>query len=868
MRLYTLAGLLLLLAFSPTFTIKAQTFPTVPPPPPAALRDAALRDWLRQNWYDGKRTVLSYAAARAKLYNYVDNQAGQVRCVYSGYTEPKTFSFSSTSTTMTNINCEHTVPQSWFNEVERMRSDIHHLFPTVIQWNADRGDDPFGEIPDAQTLKWMRGLNSQTSIPSSNLPEWSEDTNTMFEPREDHKGNLARAVFYFYTMHANQTFDAGKGVISAVGNLNTLYQWHQQDPVDAQEFERNRRAAASQGNYNPYINDPSLVARAWGFQPVGTVPSVQFAASTGSITEGNSGTTAYTFSVTLSAEPGAAASVQVAVDAAGSTASAGSDYTFTTPQTLSFGPGLPLTQTLTVTVNGDATVEPDETLLLVLQNPSANLSLGSPAAHTLTIVNDDMDAASVLAFATASLSRDEGNSNNTYTVNVTLTPAATSTVTVPVQVDAANSSADAGDYTLTTTSLTFTAGQTTRTVSVSIVGDLTVEPDEVLRLRLGTPTGATLGSTSTHNLTLLNDDFGGDGSLSCGGLLFTEYIESTAANNKALEIYNPSDQTINLAGYRVQLFANGATTPTTTLNLRGTLGGREVYVIINNQADNQNLKDQADVLSGVTGFNGDDALVLSFNGTVLDVIGTVGERPAIGYWPVAGGSTKDYTLVRNPNVMRGQASWTAAAPGWTAIGQDQYDFLGFQTANACGAAPMPVTLSYFRAQRSTPTAVQLSWGTAQELGNAYFLVEKSADGQRFQACGQRAGNGTTTTAHSYQLLDEKASGAAYYRLRQVDLDGRSNLSPVLYVPAAPVARAQVLPNPSTGTVELSGLPADARVQVALHAADGRVLLKPFFTTAAEAGAHLSRHLHNQAQGLYLVAVDYAGQRQLLKVLKQ
>ncbi|WP_192821855.1 endonuclease [Rufibacter sp. LB8] len=236
--------------------------------PPANLSGTELRTWLRQNWYDGKRQVLSYSTARGKMYNYIDNDNGKVTCVYSGYQQPFSYSETSTSTSIANINSEHTVPQSWFNEAERMRSDIHHLFPTVNQWNSDRGSDPFAEIPDAQTQKWIIGLNNaQTSIPTSNIDDYSEDTNSEFEPREVHKGNLARAIFYFYTMHDGQTFDPGKGTISAVANLQTLYQWHLQDPVDAREIERNNRVQRSQGNRNPYIDYPELVANAWGFTP-------------------------------------------------------------------------------------------------------------------------------------------------------------------------------------------------------------------------------------------------------------------------------------------------------------------------------------------------------------------------------------------------------------------------------------------------------------------------------------------------------------------------------------------------------------------------------------------------------------------------
>ncbi|GAA4313985.1 hypothetical protein GCM10023183_33990 [Nibribacter koreensis] len=251
--------------------------------PPSNLSGAELKTWLRQNWYDGKRVVLDYSTARGKMYNYVDNYNNKVTCVYSGYQESNTYSETNTSPSLTALNCEHTVPQSWFNEVERMRTDIHHLFPTVVQWNSDRGSDPFAEIPDAQTQKWIRLLSSQTSIPTSNIDEYSEDTGTQFEPREDHKGNLARAVFYFYTMHEGQSFDAGKNTVSAVADMQTLYNWHLQDPADARELERNARVQRAQGNRNPYIDYPELVARAYGFATVACTPTT--AASQPLITE-------------------------------------------------------------------------------------------------------------------------------------------------------------------------------------------------------------------------------------------------------------------------------------------------------------------------------------------------------------------------------------------------------------------------------------------------------------------------------------------------------------------------------------------------------------------------------------------------------
>ncbi|MGB3618200.1 MAG: endonuclease, partial [Catalinimonas sp.] len=95
------------------------------PTPPADLEDAALRTWLRINWYVGEHQSLGYSGARRQLFGYVDNYGGQVTCVSSGFRQAGGF-----VTFPDPMNTEHTIPQSFFNSNEPMRADLHHLFPT------------------------------------------------------------------------------------------------------------------------------------------------------------------------------------------------------------------------------------------------------------------------------------------------------------------------------------------------------------------------------------------------------------------------------------------------------------------------------------------------------------------------------------------------------------------------------------------------------------------------------------------------------------------------------------------------------------------------------------------------------------------
>ncbi|WP_242926180.1 endonuclease [Pontibacter vulgaris] len=245
--------------------------------PPSTLSGESLKVWLRENWYNGYHKTLGYdgsQGARGYMYSYVDNYDGKVTCIYTGYQELKAFSATGGSTAMTNINCEHTVPQSFFGKSDPMVSDIHHLFPTHSKPNGTRSNYPFSDINDAVTTTWhvgdSKGYYTTATIPTVNIDSYSESYSNTFEPREDHKGNTARAIFYFFTMYPTQA-----GSITSVGNINTLYQWHLQDPVDDRERERNNRVQAVQGNRNPYIDYPELVAKAWGLVPVVCEPTIQ-----------------------------------------------------------------------------------------------------------------------------------------------------------------------------------------------------------------------------------------------------------------------------------------------------------------------------------------------------------------------------------------------------------------------------------------------------------------------------------------------------------------------------------------------------------------------------------------------------------------
>jgi hypothetical protein len=111
-------------------------------------------------------------------------------------------------------------------------------------------------------------------------------------------------------------------------------------------------------------------------------------------------------------------------------------------------------------------------------------------------------------------------------------------------------------------------------------------------------------------------------------------------------------------------------------------------------------------------------------------------------------------------------------------------------------ATLPVTFVYFKGQASG-SGNQLSWATATELNNDYFSVERSTDGVRFEAIARITGAPNSNSIVQYNYTDTKTlSGNTYYRLKQVDKDGRFIFSKLVVISSAPTLNmAQLYPNP-------------------------------------------------------------------------
>lgn len=174
----------------------------------------------------------------------------------------------------------------------------------------------------------------------------------------------------------------------------------------------------------------------------------------------------------------------------------------------------------------------------------------------------------------------------------------------------------------------------------------------------------------------------------CTDLFFSEYIEGSS-NNKAIEIYNPTDKTINLSGYRIYLINNGGTANDIDFKMVGTLAPYGVYVIGNiaAHADIQSVSDTVMPYNSVVHFNGDDALVLLKGTDTIDGIGERWKDPG-SEWVVGSGSTKDYTLVRKSTVKGGQLDWNTGKGEWDVNANNTFTYLGKHTSD-CYVPPIP-----------------------------------------------------------------------------------------------------------------------------------------------------------------------------------
>jgi hypothetical protein len=214
------------------------------------------------------------------------------------------------------------------------------------------------------------------------------------------------------------------------------------------------------------------------------------------ITEGHSGTRSAVFTVNLSAASTEPVSVHFAT--ANGSATAGSDYQADSG-TLTFGPG-ETSKTITVLVIGDRLGEPNETFAVNLSG-ATNASIAD-GQGTGTILDDEP------RISISDVSKKEGKRNQTtlFTFTVTLSAAYDQPVTVSFRTVDGTAKTSDNDYVAKTGTLTFSPGETTKTITIEVKGDSKKEADETFYLDLFGNSSNSLFTRDRGIGTILNDD--------------------------------------------------------------------------------------------------------------------------------------------------------------------------------------------------------------------------------------------------------------------------------------------------------------------------------------------------------------------------
>ncbi|WP_370228172.1 endonuclease [Mesoflavibacter sp.] len=423
-------------------------------------------------------------------------------------------------------NREHLFPQGFFNNSENlpMVSDIHHVIPTDGFVNNGRSNYPFGVVTSTNTSysngsKWGTGNNYGY-------------TGRCFEPIDEFKGYVARAMLYFAVRYEDNWDDSGWDPHTVQYNplngtsdqfyetwfINTMLDWHNTYPPSQFEIDRNDAAYLSQGNRNPFVDNPAYANLIWN-------PSTDTTAPTTPTNLLASNATASTIDLTWTASTDdvAVASYDIFVD--------GSFYTNTSTAVTNF------------TVTG----------------------LTSETNYCFTIYA--LDAA--------------GNTSNVSNQDCEMT------TNVPAGINE---------------------------------------------------------------------------------LFFSEYIEGSG-NNKALEIANYTNSTVQLANYTLRLGSNGNSFGSDVSFPSGaSIAAGDVYVIVNSGLS-LGCESEADYTNNtITGFNGNDAIGLFKNGTLIDIIGEEGNSSTFA---------QNTTLVRKSTITNPTTSFSLSE--WDSYLQDTCDSLGQPT---------------------------------------------------------------------------------------------------------------------------------------------------------------------------------------------
>lgn len=589
-----------------------------------------------RNW-----TLSPLSAAQLANFNYATDNP-YIRKFYADYNDSAATAdlFKNPADSRVSFDKEHLWAQSLgdFGRTGGAGSDFHMLVPSDVKGNQQLHSNYNFAIPTSGINTYTNDKGTYVGI-NGYMPGYPSQK--VMEPLDQYKGDIARAMFYmparYYvyqdTLHPKLTLvngspealTASPSQPGLAGDLATLLQWHLEDPVDEYEIHRNNLIYNNfQLNRNPFIDFPQLAEIAYDSSYTGSGASIS---SSNACVIGS----------------------------------------------------CPFYQASEADLN-DLVITSNASTIDYVIGDTLDLTGLEVTAHYSNFTS------SVVTNYTTSISGETGS---------TLTSGGTKTVTITYQEGGLTEVTSFDIYVASTANLTVTPSKTTIKLGetytdTELVGQLSFSTTNGTfnrsltnnQLTMGTPNNMQLGIQpiqvsyrtfqTSFNLTITNQ--GVTVGQAATDLFFSEYIEGSS-NNKAVEIYNGTGQTINLLGYSIKSYVNGATTPTNLYNFPSiSLVTGDVFVIYNSLSTST-ISSVGDAIAGFTSFNGNDAVELYKNGVPIDIIGPIGSSANFAI---------DTTLVRKATVFSGNTTYT---PGeWTVYPIDTFSYLGSHTVNWTGGA--------------------------------------------------------------------------------------------------------------------------------------------------------------------------------------
>jgi len=509
-------------------------------------------------------------------------------------------------------NREHTYARSLGTPnlgLEGPGADAHHLRPSDVQRNSNRSNRKFADGSGNS------GITAQGN----------------WYPGDEWKGDIARMMLYMYVRYGARALPSNV----VVGNTNSidsnmidlLLEWNAEDPVSLIEINRNNyhntTEMYAQGNRNPFIDNPNLATQIWGGPAAedrwnAVQSDTEAPTAPTSLILNNTGINTLMVSWNTSSDNIEVVRYDVYIDGVYVTSAQNTSLSITN-------------------LNANTSYN----IQVFAEDLAGNVSEGSNILNATTLP-PDMEAptvpANLMITGQTSTTLDISWTDSTDNVEVT---------EYDIYVDGIFNSSVSN----TNSTITGLSPETTYAISV-----LAKDAE-----------GNTSAQTAPVNGITAMISVGGE-----SDLFISEYVEGSGFN-KALEIANFTDQTVDLSNYSIRRQGNGAGAWGTALNLSGTLTIGDVFVIINTSTTDPTLIAEADLsinnIEPLT-FNGNDPIGLFNNGVLIDIVGVFD-----------GGSAnfaKDVTLRRKPTITIPNPSFNLSEE-WDSFSRNTVDDIGSHT---------------------------------------------------------------------------------------------------------------------------------------------------------------------------------------------